>query len=120
VRAAAEAETLRLRAMARRMASRAVLAVVAILFMLAALVLVHVAAVLALAGHMDLLQAVLIVLALDLVVAVVLGLLAAHSAPSAAEREALVLRREAWRNLRQDFMLASVVSILVRLLRRRS
>jgi hypothetical protein len=120
VRAAAEAETLRLRAMARRMASRAALAAVAIIFMLAALALVHVAAVLALAGHMDLLQAVLIVLALDLVVAVVLGLLAARSAPSAAEREALALRREAWRNLRQDFMLASLMSILVRLVRRRS
>ena len=111
---------LRLRAMARRTASRAILAVVAILFMLIALALVHVVAVLALAGHMDLLQAVLIVLAVDLVAAVVLGLFAARSAPSAAEREALALRREAWRNLRQDFMLASLVSILVRLLRRRS
>jgi hypothetical protein len=81
---------------------------------------VHIAAVLALAGHVDLLQAVLIVLAVDLVVAAVLGLLAARSAPGAAEREALALRREAWRNLRQDLMLASVVTMLVRLVRRRS
>ena len=94
-RIAAQAELLRLRCLLRRQAIRALLAVVATVFLLGALAGAHVAAVLALMQRYTALTSVLIVVGVDLAIAVVLGLFAAGNGPGRAEREALRVRRVA-------------------------
>ena len=96
-RIAAEAEGVRLRGMMSRIVMRLVFAIVALLFVLGAIVFAHVAAwygvrvgldqsYLASAGFMG---------GADLLLAVVLGFLASRSSPSKTEVEALAVRRKA-------------------------
>jgi hypothetical protein len=102
-RVAAEAETLRLRAMAGRQVRRIVFAVVALLFLLAVLVFVHVIAWYALnvSANLGFYLACVIVGGVDLLIALILLLLASRSAPSSAEREAYVVRQRAIDGMRQ-------------------
>lgn len=96
-RIAAEAEIVRLRRMAVRIGTRAVFAVVALLFVIGALVLGHVAVWYLV--RIDLNQSFLIATAIvgggDLLIAVLLGVLASRSSPSRTEKEALKVRRDA-------------------------
>ena len=94
-RLAARAEGFRLRLLVRRQAWRAALGLVAAVFVLAALVGLHVAGVLALTAAFAPLWAVLIVVGVDVFIAVVLAAIALRSRPGEAEREALQLRRVA-------------------------
>ncbi len=91
-RVAAQAELLRLRRLARRQAMRAAFASVAVVFLVAALVGGHVAAAMALTTYVQPIYAVLILAAVDLVIAVILLLVAARNTPDQIEREALQVR----------------------------
>jgi len=112
-RIAAQAELLRLRHLLRRQAVRVVLGAAAALFLLATLAGLHVAGALALAEHVTTIQAVLIVAAVDAVLAIALGLLAARDAPSAVEREALQVRRAATDQLVETVVLTALLRRLV-------
>jgi hypothetical protein len=96
-RIAAEAEGVRLRGLATRIATRVVLAVVALLFIIGAIAFAHVAAWYEIRIGLD--QSFLVTAGIlggaDLLIAIVLGLLASRSRPSRVEREALDVRRKA-------------------------
>ena len=100
-RIAAEAEGVRLRGLATRIATRAVMAVVALLFVIGAIVFAHVAAWYEIRIALD--QTFLVTTGImggtDLLIAIVLGLLAGRSRPSRVEREALDVRRQAIQGL---------------------
>jgi hypothetical protein len=100
-RIAAEAEGVRLQGLAARLATRAALAAVALVFLLAVLVFVHVAAWYALfsVAGLSFLASTGIVGGVDLVIAIVLGLVAKSSTPSEVEVEALEVRRRAIQGL---------------------
>jgi uncharacterized membrane protein (DUF485 family) len=100
-RIAAEAESVRLRGLVSRVATRAAMAAVALVFLLAVLVFVHIAAFNALWVHAQLsfLASTGIVGGVDLVIAVILGLVARSSTPSETEAEALDVRRRAVQGL---------------------
>jgi hypothetical protein len=97
-RIGAEAEIVRLRSQTQRTVVRVVMGVVALVFLTAALVSAHVALWfwlrISLAWAPP--QAAAILTGGDLVLAVILGLLAAKSGPGRVEREARELRRRAW------------------------
>jgi hypothetical protein len=96
-RVAVEAEMVRLRRMATRTGTRAILAVTALLFVLGALVLGHVAAWYLV--RIDLNQSFLLATAIlgggDLLIAILFGALASRSSPSRVEKQALKVRRDA-------------------------
>ena len=93
---AAQAERLRLRRLARRMALRAALGGVAAVFVVLALAGVHVAVVIHLAGCMPVEHAVLWVVAGDVLLALLFAWLALRlSRLGPSEREARLLRDEA-------------------------
>jgi hypothetical protein len=95
-RVAAQAERLRLRRLARRVAIRAGLAAVAGLFLVLALVGLHVALVVALARCMPAEHAALWVVGGDLAAALLVGVLAfRRSRPDSVERDAGVVRDQA-------------------------
>jgi hypothetical protein len=95
VRIAAEAELLRIRALLTRQVRRAVLGLVAVLFLLGVLVLAEVAGWQALRLYVAPIAATLILLGVDLLIAAAFGVLALRSAPSHAEQETLRIRRQA-------------------------
>jgi hypothetical protein len=94
-RIAAEAEGLRLRQQAKRTVIRGVLGVVALVFLAGALAFAHIAAWFWLRLDWEARHASLILAGADLVLAALLGLLAARSSPGRVEREALAVRRRA-------------------------
>jgi hypothetical protein len=94
-RIAAEAEGLRLRYTVRRAVVRGVLGVLALGFLLAAVILCHIAVWLWLRRSWEALPATLILAGGDVVLAAVLALLAARSSPGRVEAEALAVRRRA-------------------------
>jgi hypothetical protein len=123
-RVAAEAEGVRLRGLASRIVTRAILGVVALLFALGAIVFAHVAAWYWLRTGLDqtFLAAAGILGGGDLLVAVILGFAATRSAPSRVELEALDVRRKAIRAIGSTLSLTQMVIPLLRLvanLRRR-
>ena len=92
---AAEAEALRLRALLARQGRRAAFGASALVFVLAVLALAQIAGWQTLRLYVASIPATLILLGINLVIAGILGVLAARSSPSHAEREALRVRREA-------------------------
>jgi hypothetical protein len=94
-RIAAEAEGLRLRHHARRTVVRAVLAAIALGFLSAAVVFAHVAAWCWLREFWERPVVALMLSGSDLVLAVLLGLLAARSSPGRVELEASDVRQRA-------------------------
>jgi hypothetical protein len=115
-RVAAQAELLRVRRRGRRTVHRAAYGAVAGVFAIATLTAVHAAIVLALTRHFELLYAVLIVGGGDLVIAVVLGLVAARNVPDAIEREAYEVRQKALGQLGETVALTTVVAPMLRLI----
>ena len=105
---------MRLRRQARRQAMRAVLGVLALVFLLAGLAALHVAGYIALRRAFMPLSAVLIVAACDLAIALVFATLAARDRPDRLEREALQVREAAGREIMATATMASVVAPLLR------
>jgi hypothetical protein len=123
-RVAAEAEGVRLRGLASRIVTRAILGVVALLFALGAIVFAHVAAWYWLRTGLDqtFLAAAGVLGGGDLLLAVILGFAATRSAPSRVELEALDVRRKAIRAIGSTLSVTQMVIPLLRLvanLRRR-
>jgi hypothetical protein len=123
-RIAAEAEGVRLRGLVSRVVTRAVLAIIALLFVLGAVVFAHVAAWYWLRINLNqtFLAAAGILGGGDLLVAVVLGFLASRSAPSRVEVEALDVRRKALQAIGSTLSLAQLILPVLRItanLRRR-
>ncbi len=111
-RVAAEAETIRIRAMAGRHGARAALGAVAAVFGIATLVLIEIIAWQVLQIHTEALYASWILLGVNLSLALVFALLAARSAPSRAEREALRIRQQAVGALRGSLVLTTLIPLL--------
>jgi signal transduction histidine kinase len=95
LRIALSAEGLRRRHHFRRILARAVVGGVALALFLGGLVFAHVAAWLALSEVMATRYVALVFAAADLLLALILALIAARSAPGRVEREALEVRRRA-------------------------
>jgi Na+/H+ antiporter NhaA len=116
VRIAVEAEGVRLRAMATRIVTHAVYAVIALVFLLGALVFAHVAAWYGIRTGLELtpIATAGILGGIDLLIAIILGLLARRSTPSRVEREALQVRQEAVANLRSAINVTQVALPLLR------
>jgi len=116
-RLAADAEGMRLRSMATRLATRIAFAVIALVFIIGALVFAHLAAWfwLETGFAMSPVGATLILCAVDLVVAIIAGLLASRSTPSRVEREALQVRQQAMTALSGSLNVAQFAYPLLRL-----
>ena len=116
-RIAAEAEGLRLRGMATRIVTRIGYAVVALFFVLGAVVFAHVAAwyELRIELNQGFLAAAGILGGVDLLLAAILGFLASRSAPSRVEVEALDVRRKAIEGIAGALSLTQLVIPLLRL-----
>jgi uncharacterized membrane protein len=114
-RIAAEAEGLRLRYIARRNAIRAVVGLIALVFLLGALAFFHVAFWFWLRRHFESPASSLIVAGGDLLIALLCGLLAARSSPSRLEREALEVRRRALENATSTLAFSTLAAQALRL-----
>ncbi len=116
-RIAAEAEGVRLRGMATRFVTRAILAAVALFFVLGAIVFAHIAAWYGIRTGLDqsFLAAAGILGGGDLLAAVLLGVLASRSTPSRVELEALEVRRKAIQAIGSTMSLAQMVIPIVRI-----
>ena len=116
-RIAAEAEGVRLRGMATRIATRVVFALVALFFVAGALVFAHLAAWYELRTALD--QSYLVTIAIlgggDLVIAFILLLLASRSSPSRVETEALEVRRKAIEGIGSALSITTMLLPLLRL-----
>ena len=116
-RIAAEAEGVRLRALAARIAIRAAFAIVALVFLAGALVFAHLAAWYELRTALELsyLLSVASLGGADLLVAIVLLVLASRSSPSRVEIEALEVRRKAIEGIGSAMSITALLLPLVRL-----
>lgn len=91
---AAAAEALRVKRYARRQGYRLAYAVVAVVFLLATLAMLHALAVVLLAMAIPLWLAIGIVMVVDLVIGGILAVLALRNTPDHVEREAAAVRRK--------------------------
>ncbi len=116
-RVAAQAETLRLRAMTHRLLGSALTGVVALLFLAAGLVFAHLAAWFGLRGGLGWSEAwsAAALMAGDLVVAAGLGVVAVRSQPGRAEIEAVAIRQAATDGITHSLTLPSLALTLARL-----
>ncbi len=120
-RIAVDAEVLRLRLQARRLAIRLVLTGVALAFLACTLGFAHVAIFywLRLDYGWRVQTAAALLAGGDLVVAGLLAVIALRLGPGAAEREARLVRQQAWRAIIETTVVPMLVLRVVRLLRRR-
>jgi hypothetical protein len=116
-RIAAEAELVRLRGMMTRIMTRAIFGVVALFFLLGAMVFAHVAAWYEIRIGLD--QSYLATAGIlggaDLLLSIILLLLASRSSPSKVEVEALNVRRRAIEGIGSALTLTQLALPLVRL-----
>lgn len=115
-RIAAEAEGLRLREQAGRTMRRAVFAIIALGFLIAALACAHIAAWYWLRLYWTEPGAALVMAGADIAVAVLLMVLAARSSPGRVELEALAVRRRAWDSATGSLAVTTLALQLLRLL----
>jgi hypothetical protein len=108
-RAAANAEVLRLKRMMGRQVTRVVFGVVAVVFLIGALILLHVVGYLALRPYLTPLVASAVVLAVDLVIAIICGVLAMRNSPDAIEVEAKLLRDQSIMAMKDSLKFAALV-----------
>lgn len=111
-RIAAQAEKLRLQRIARRQAIRAGCAAVAVVFLLAALAVLHVLIVISIARTTGPATATAIMLAIDVVLALLFGVMAMRSAPDAMEEEARMVRDRALDQMKEALALAAIIGPL--------
>ena len=116
---AASAEALRLRRVAVRQGRRAAYGVGAAVFGIAVLVLLHVVAYNAMVPAISPLFASLILLAVDLIVAAVLGYLALSNKPDTVEDEAKMIRQQAIVELRKSATMMALAGEAASLMVRR-
>jgi len=114
-RIAAEAEGLRLRLIATRIATRVVLGLIALGFLFGTLVFCHVAVWFWIRHSWEGPWAALIMAGGDLVFALVLFLLAARSSPGHLEAEALAVRRRAVQSIAGSLAFSSMAAQLLRI-----
>ena len=116
-RIAAEAEGVRLRGMATRIVTRIIFSVIALFFVLGAVVFGHIAAwyEVRIALDQSYLTTTGILGSADMVLAVVLGFLATRSTPSRVEVEALDVRRKAIEGIGSALSLTQLVIPILRL-----
>jgi len=114
-RAAASAEVLRIKRLVRRQAFRAVYGLVAAVFALGALILLHVVGYTAMVPALTPLEASLVLLAIDVAIAAVLGTLAARGAPDPVEHEAKLVRDQAIAEMRESMAVGALVGPVGRL-----
>ncbi len=113
-RIAAQAELLRLRRFAGRQVVRAALGAVALVFLMAFLASLHVIGYLALRMVVQPLVAAAIVAAVDLVIAIIFGLLALRNTPGRVEMEALQVREAAQKQMMEAAAATAVLGPLLR------
>jgi len=116
---AASAEALRLRRVARRQGMRAAYGAGAAVFVIGVLVLLHVVAYNAMVPRLSPLVASLILLALDVILAAVLGYLALSNKPDAVEEEAKMIRQQAVVELQKSMTVMALAGEATSLLLRR-
>jgi hypothetical protein len=118
---AVQAETLRLRLLARRTVARAILGLVALIFLLSALTLAHVAVWYWLRIRFDwpMDGTAAVLTAGDIVLAGVLALVASRLGPGQVEMEARLVRQQALRSLTSAAVWSTLLVRLVEMLRRR-
>jgi hypothetical protein len=116
-RIAAEAEGVRLRALVTRIVTRVVMAVVALLFILGAIVFAHVAGWYWLRTDFNqtFLAATGICGGADLLIAIILGFFASRSSPSRVEVEAMYVRRKAIEGISSALSLTQLAIPLLRI-----
>lgn len=116
-RVAAQAEILVVRRQMAGYARRAIWAAAAVLFAVGVLIMAHIIAYLALRQYAGLaaIPAVAIVLAADLVIAVIFAVLAAGSTPDPILDDAIRLRDQSLDQARQSLTLAALVAPLTRI-----
>jgi hypothetical protein len=119
LKVAAEAEILRIQFMLKRQGIRAAFGLVALIFILGVLVLANVAVWQVLRMYIEPIYATLVLLGINLVIAVIFGILAARSSPSSTERDALQVRQRALREARSSLALGALVPAAGVLLRAR-
>lgn len=115
-RVAAEAEGLRLRHMAQRLAIRLVVGMVALLFLLGTLAFVHIIFWywLRLSYQWTQIWTAATLGGADLIIAALLALLAARSSPSRIEEEAMEVRNRALRDARSSLAVSSMLFPVLR------
>ena len=106
---AAAAEALRLRRIARRQGLRAAFGVVAAVFAIAVLIVIHVLIWDVLAAYLTPIQSSLALLVLDALLMAVFGFLALRSTPDPIEDEARGIRQQALLEMRQSLTFMSMV-----------
>ena len=115
---AVSAEALRLRRVARRQAFRAGFAMGAAIFALAILVVLHVVLFIIMRWWLSPILAILVVLAVDVIVAAILGMLAMRNTPDAVEQEAYQIRAQALIELKRSLTFmgtaAEVAGLVIR------
>ncbi len=115
-RIAAQAEGLVLRRHARRIIVQAVMGAIAVIFLICALAVAHFTGWLALVKVVQPVYAALIVLGVDVVIALIVGLLAMRSTPDRIEREAILVRDQAKQQLAIAAATASTFAPVARLM----
>ena len=118
-RAAAQAEALYLRRLAQRQGMRAAFGAVAAVFGIALLVMLHVLLYVILLGYVSPAVDALIVLAVDLVLAIIFAVLARRDEPGQIEQEAKLLRDQSLTELRSSLTLMSLAASATGLVVRR-
>jgi protein-S-isoprenylcysteine O-methyltransferase Ste14 len=119
-RIAAQAEKLRLQRIVRRQIIRVGCAAVAVLFVLAFFALLHLFAILEIARSTGPATATAIVFAVDLLIAIILGVMAMRSSPDALEVEARQVRDRALAQMKDAVAMAALLGPVGRLFGRRA
>jgi len=108
-RAAAAAEVLLLKRMVQRQVMRAVYGAVAAVFLIGVLVLLHIVVFYALGPYLGPLADSAVLLAIDLVIAIVCGVLAMRNTPDAVEVEAKLIRDQSLRGMKESLAVAALI-----------
>jgi hypothetical protein len=119
VKVAAQAEILRLQLMLKRQVVRAAFGLAAMVFILGALALANIAGWQVARFYFVPIYATLIMLGVNLLIAMIFGLLAVRLSPSKHEREAFEVRQRALREARSSLALGAVIPVASALLRSR-
>jgi len=120
IRIAAQAEAIRIRKFAKRQIIRAVFAVIALIFVAAALGSAHAAGYFGLRYVVAPAFAALIIFGVDVVLCVVCLVLAIGNRPGAVEREALMVRRQALMHFGESVALWTVLTPVIRFVPRQT
>ena len=95
--------------MVRRQVMRAVFGVIAAVFLVGALVLLHVVGFEALAPYLTPIEDSAVLLGVDVLLVVLFGVLAARGAPDAVETEARLLRDQSLSGIKESLALATLI-----------